>query len=156
MAGAKKPHTDITGNIHANLWNKLKGRPCNPHLADLRIYIENVGLFTYPDISVTCGEALTLNNDNFNLLNPVVIFEVLSPSTRNYDRAEKFNLYKNIPSFREYILVDSESVLAEHHFINQRGNWALEEYRNLDDVLDITSLGVSLSLQEIYEEVKFL
>src|SRR4051812_31811999 len=90
MSGAKLAHNDICGNLYANLWNRLKGKPCKPYNSDARIHIEENSLFTYPDISVVCGEVETLNNDNFNVLNPTIIFEVLSASTRNYDLGEKF------------------------------------------------------------------
>ena len=78
-------------------------------------------LFTYPDISIVCGDPETRNNDELNLVNPTVIIEVLSSSTKNYDRGEKFKLYRDIPTLKEYTLVDSESISVEAFYINDRG-----------------------------------
>ncbi len=96
MSGAKLPHNTIAGNLFVALANRLKGKKCKPYNSDQRIHIESNTLFTYPDISIVCGEVLTLNDDEYNVLNPAVIVEVLSKSTRNYDRGEKFKLYRNI------------------------------------------------------------
>ncbi|MES2703557.1 MAG: Uma2 family endonuclease [Bacteroidota bacterium] len=156
MAGAKLPHTRICGNIYFQLRQRLAGKPCEPHNSDLRVHIPTNTLFTYPDVSVTCGEPKTLNNDNWNLLNPVVIFEVLSRSTRNYDRGEKFTLYRSIPFLQEYILVDSESMSVDHHYINPKGNWAINEYRHAKDSFDVASLGITLTVADLYENVTFL
>ena len=97
MSGAKMQHNEISANLLAILWNKLKGSPCKPYNSDMRVHIEANTLFTYPDVSVACGP-VTLNNDQWNLLNPCVVFEVLSPSTRSYDKGEKFSLYRQIPT----------------------------------------------------------
>ncbi len=111
MSGAKIEHNKVTSNLHYALRSKLKGKPCQPFGSDQRIHIEKNTLFTYPDISVVCGDLLTLNDDEYNVLNPSIIFEVASPSTRDYDRGEKFKLYRDIPTLKEYILVNPE---AEH------------------------------------------
>ena len=81
--------------------------------------------FTYPDISIICGEIITLNNDDYNVLNPTVIIEVLSPSTKNYDRGEKFKRYREIATLKEYILVDSESMHIEVFRLNETHHWEL-------------------------------
>ena len=90
MSGAKVAHNRISKNTLVGIGKKLAGKSCEPFNSDQRIHIEKNTLFTYPDISIICGEVLTLNNDEWNALNPTVIIEVLSPSTKNYDRAEKF------------------------------------------------------------------
>jgi len=113
MSGAKMPHNRIASNLLIALGLKLKGKKCQPYGSDARIHIETNTLFTYPDISIICGEVITLNNDDYNVLNPIVIIEVLSKSTKNYDRGEKFKLYRDIVTLKEYILVDSESMHIE-------------------------------------------
>ena len=113
MSGAKVSHNTISGNLFVTLSNKLKGKKCKPYNSDQRIHIQSNTLFTYPDISIICGEIITLNNDEYNVLNPAVIIEVLSKSTKNYDRGEKFKLYRDITTLKEYILVDSESMHIE-------------------------------------------
>ncbi len=154
MSGPKYQHVLVTGNIYNVLKNKLKGKPCRPLGSDMRVHIEKNTLFTYPDISVVCGEPEFLNNDEWNLLNPTVIIEVLSPSTKNYDRGDKFNLYRDIPALREYILVDPETVGIEAFYINGHGQWELKEYKDMDETLQIKAIKVSLKLDAIYEGTK--
>jgi Uma2 family endonuclease len=153
MSGAKLNHTRITGNIYHRLREKLSGKPCQPYNSDLRIHIPTNTLFTYPDISVFCAEVETLNEDQFNALNPTAIIEVLSPGTRQYDSGSKFKLYRDIATLREYIMVDSTAISVEAFFINDQGNWELQEYRGLDDALRFMSLGISIHLVDIYEGV---
>jgi Uma2 family endonuclease len=153
MAGVKMPHNHITSNLSTRLGIVLMGKSCKPFGGDTRVHIQKNSLFTYPDVTVICGEVVTLNDDDFNVLNPAIIFEVLSPSTWNYDKGEKFSLYRDIPTLREYILVDSESVKVEAHYINEKGLWAMIGYDKLEDVLIIPTLEASISLTQIYEGV---
>ncbi len=153
MSGAKMPHNRITSNLLIALGLKLKGKSCQPYGSDARIHIESNTLFTYPDISIICGEISTLNNDDYNVLNPTVIVEVLSKSTKNYDRGEKFKLYRDIVSLKEYILVDSESMHIEIFRLNKNGHWELEEYKSLTDSVIIKAIDESVVLSEIYEGV---
>lgn len=151
MSGPKVTHNIIAGNLHGELFNILKGSSCRPFNSDQRIHIEKNTLFTYPDISIVCNDILTRNNDDWNILNPTVIIEVLSPSTKNYNRGEKFRLYRDIVTLKEYILVDSEAINIETFFINEHGNWELLEYKNIEQTLLIRSIQVSLALKDIYE-----
>ena len=153
MSGAKVPHNTITGNLFIELGQKLKGKKCKPFNSDQRIHIQSNTLFTYPDISIICGEIITLNNDDYNVLNPSVIVEVLSKSTKNYDRGEKFKLYRDIATLREYILVDSESIHIEVFRLNENKHWELEEYSSLESSLAIMFIAEIISLQEIYEGI---
>lgn len=156
MSGAKVPHNIITRNLLIGLGIKLNGNRCAPFNSDQRIHIPKNSLFTYPDISIICGEPETLNNDNWNVLNPSVIIEVLSPSTKNYDRGEKFRLYRDIQSLKEYILVDSETILVETFRINEREHWELEEYKQSGEMVFLKTIGVSIPLNEIYEGTKLV
>lgn len=152
MSGASLSHNAIAANVIAELRNKLKSKGCRPYGSDLRIHIPSNTLFTYPDVSVFCGKVDTLNNDQFNALNPVVLIEVLSKATKEYDRGDKFQLYRDIPTLKEYILIDSLSVFVEAFSINDAGHWELRDYKTLDDLLLFPSLGISLPLKEVYEE----
>jgi Uma2 family endonuclease len=156
MSGALLPHNVIAVNTLVSLHSKLKGKGCRPFGSDMRVHIEENTLFTYPDISVVCGKPATLNNDNFNLLNPVVLIEVLSDSTKSYDRGDKFKLYRDIPTLREYILIDSKSVGIECWRINRNGYWELEEYKTMDEVLSIAAIQISIPLEEIYDGTDFV
>src|SRR6185312_1617591 len=153
MSGAKVAHVIISDNILSVLKQKLKGKSCKPYGSDLRIHIEANTLFTYPDISIVCGEIITLNNDDWNVLNPTVIIEVLSPSTKNYDRGEKFKLYRDIPTLKEYILADSESIHIEVFRLNENNHWELEEYNSIENVLFIKAIDEKIAISEIYEDV---
>ncbi len=86
-----------------------------------------------------------------NILNPSILIEVLSPSTKNYDRGDKFKLYRDIPTLKEYVLISSEDVGIECFRINQQGHWELEEYKTIDEVLEIPILQLSLPISEIYD-----
>jgi Uma2 family endonuclease len=154
MAGAKVPHNKICANLLITLGQKLKGKKCQPYGSDQRIHIPANTLFTYPDISIICGEVITLNDDEYNAINPTVIIEVLSKSTKNYDRGEKFKLYRDIPSLKEYIMVDSESIHIEIFHLNATNRWELEEYKHLDGSIFITTIDESLLVSEIYENVE--
>ncbi len=120
----------------------------------MRTHVEKNTLFTYPDITVVCGEVKTLNDDNFNLLNPTVIIEILSKSTKNYDRGDKFKLYRDIPTLKEYILIDSDAIGVEAFRLNEKNHWELEEYKMTDVALDIPVLQLSIPFSEIYDGTK--
>lgn len=156
MAGAKVTHNIIAANILVALSVKLKGKPCKPFNSDQSIHVKKNSLFTYPDISIICNEIETLDHNERNILNPTVIVEVLSPSTKNYDRGDKFKLYRDLPTLKEYILVDSESTSVENFFINASGHWELVEYKTIDDTLSIKTIQTALTLKEIYEETKLV
>ena len=154
MSGAKVSHVIISDNILTVLKQKLKSKSCKPFGSDLRIHIEANTLFTYPDISIVCGDIITLNNDDYNVLNPAVIVEVLSKSTKNYDRGEKFKLYRDIATLKEYILVDSESMHIEIFRLNKNDHWELEEYNSLSDSVTIEAINETVFLSEIYDGVR--
>ncbi len=154
MSGAKLAHNEITSNTFVEIGRILKGKPCRPYGSDLRIHIPANTLFTYPDISIICGEPETRNNDEMNALNPTVIIEVLSPSTKNYDRGQKFMLYRNIPTLKEYILIDSTTIHVEAFAINAAGNWELKEFKSIKDTLSMSAIQVTIGLADIYERVK--
>lgn len=154
MSGSKGVHNEINSNLMTLLGSKLKGKNCKPYGSDLRVHITSNTLFTYPDISIICGEKISLNNDDYNFLNPAVIIEILSPSTKNYDRGEKFMLYRDIPTLKEYILVDSERIHIEVFRLNENNHWELEEYKSPEEQLLIKAINEKVSIAEIYDGVK--
>jgi Uma2 family endonuclease len=155
MSGAGLRHNVIFSNLFTSIGYLLKGKPCFPYGSDMRLHIPENTLFTYPDISIYCG---ALNDDlkEDNAINPTVLIEILSPSTRDYDRGGKFKLYREIPTLKEYVLVDTESILVEVFRINQSGRWELAEYKSSDTVLPFTSLSISVTLKDIYQGTKLL
>ena len=155
MSGASLKHNKIFSNLFGEIAHKLKGKECQPYGSDLRIHIPQNTLFSYPDISVICGEA-NLTDDNFDTAtNPTVIIEILSKSTRNYDRGTKFKLYRDIESIKEYILVDSLSVSIEVFSKNESNIWELHEYKTIDDCLVSSALNLTILLKDIYEGISF-
>jgi len=151
MSGAGSRHNIIFSNLFGEMAFQLKGKPCRPYGPDMRINIPENTLFTYPDISVICGDLTNSAEDEDTIIKPAVIIEILSPSTKSYDRGEKFKLYRDIPALKEYILIDSLSINIEAFRINDKGHWELEEYKTLSGNLDIPAINLSLPFQDIYE-----
>jgi Uma2 family endonuclease len=156
MAGAGPRHNVIFSNLFGRLAYQLKGNPCRPFGSDMRIHIPENTLFTYPDISIFCGDIIPADADEETVVQPTVLIEILSPSTKDYDRGGKFKLYRDIPTLKEFILIDSESVTVEVFRVNASGHWELEEYKKLNEVLTMPSVGISISLEEIYDSTKIL
>ncbi len=153
MSRASLKHNVIFSNLLTDIGYKLKGKKCRPFGSDLRIHIPKNTLYTYPDISIICGDP-ELTDDHFDTAtNPAVIIELLSKSTRNYDKGEKFTLYRDIESLQEYILVDTEKIYVEKHIRNTDNSWQLTDYRLLENSFVIDSVQISISLADIYEGV---
>lgn len=155
MSGASFPHNKIFSNIFGELAWKLKGKKCIPFGSDLRIHIPTNSLYTYPDISIICGE-MELTDDKFDTAtNPSVIIELLSPSTRDYDKGSKFTLYRDIETLKEYIQIDSTKIFVEKFIRHADNSWLLTEYKLLTDVFSISTVDINLTLTDIYEGVKY-
>lgn len=155
LAGAGRRHNKIFSNLFGGLFIRLRNHSCQPYGSDLRIHIPENTLFTYPDISVICGDISPSEIDDDTAILPLIIFEILSPGTKSYDRGDKFKLYRDIPSLKEYILVDSESISIEAFRLNTVGNWELQEYKSSGDILVIPSISINIPLSEIYSGLKF-
>ncbi len=154
MAGASREHNLITGNILGELRSQLKEQPCEVYANDMRLKSSPTGLYTYPDVVVVCGEPRFEDADFDTLLNPIVLVEVLSPSTETYDRGEKFAHYRRLESLQECLLVAQNRVRVEH-YLRQGEQWLLTELSHLDDTLHLVSIHCELPLREIYSKVKF-
>jgi Uma2 family endonuclease len=155
MSGAARRHNIISINLTVALANKLKGKPCQPYGADMRMNIPKNSLYTYPDISVYCSQSKDIPEDEDTAINPTVIIEILSPSTENYDRGEKFKLYREIPTLKEYILIETKSIGIEAFRLNEKNHWELEEFRTLETELSFESLGIKIPVSEIYHRIRF-
>jgi Uma2 family endonuclease len=153
MAGGTFRHSRIKINLIAALHRKLHGKSCQLTDSDLRIETPS-GLMSYPDAAIFCGQPELIDNQR-TLLNPVVIIEVLSPSTRGYDQGDKFRLYRSITTFGEYLLIDSEQVHVQQFRHSATNEWVLHEYTDLTAIVYLCSIDESLSLAEIYENINF-
>lgn len=154
MSGAGFNHNVVAVNILVALANKLKGTSYIPLGSDMRVYVSENGLYTYPDISVFQSEVKLLDEEKDTALFPKVIFEVLSKSTQDYDRGGKFKLYRDIPTFEEYILVSQDSINVEHYTKQSDGKWLLEEFKNVDDTVALNSIDCEMDLKDIYDRLK--
>ena len=155
MSGASFKHVKISSNLSGDLYNKLRNNKCSAYSSDLRIYIPKNTLYTYPDIVIVCGEPEMTDDDFDTITNPSVIIEILSKSTRDYDKGGKFTLYRDIPTLQEYILVDSEKVGVEKFVKNKDGSWQLTEYKTLNDSFVIDTTVTTFALADVYEDVLF-
>lgn len=153
MAGGSDNHVFIARNLLGSLIIALKNSPCQPVGSDYLLHIPSNTLFTYPDITVLCKETCLDSEEGASL--PKVIIEVLSPTTRKYDRGKKFELYKDIPTFQEYILVDSQKAAIDIYRKTEKNTWKLQEYAPKDHSIEIRSLGLSISFKEIYDIIQF-
>jgi Uma2 family endonuclease len=154
MAGAEARHNIIFKNLFRDIAVALKGHKCQPYGSDFRIHIPENSLFTYPDISIICGDIMFSDKDKDTAVLPTVILEILSPSTKNYDRGDKFKLYRDSPTLKEYIMIDSESIGVEAFRINDQNHWELEEYKRIEEKLPIKAVQLFISLTDIYEGTK--
>jgi Uma2 family endonuclease len=152
MSGGTMRHSSLARNILSKLDARLQPGECQTFGADLRVRVSG-RMYAYPDVSVVCGKPQLADEQKDVLLNPIVIFEVLSPSTELYDRGLKFQLYRSIPSLREYILVDQNKVQIEHYIRQDSSAWTLRDHQGLEQELKLDSIGVALPLRLIYDGV---
>lgn len=156
MSGAANRHNFMFTSIFTGIASRLNGKSCRPYGPDMRLHIPGNTLFTYPDISIYCGEPENSPEDEDSFKNPTVIIEILSPSTRQYDRSDKFKLYRDIPSLKEYILVDTAEINVEVFRFVSTDHWELEELKKKDSVLQMRSVNIEIPLLEIYAGTKLL
>jgi len=155
MGGASPKHGLIAGNTAREFGNRLRDTHCQVYTADLRIQAEVDSAYFYPDVVVVCGRPEYRDSRRDTVTNPVVIVEVLSPSTRNYDRGDKFAHYRRLDSLREYILIDQENCHVEH-FVRKEGLWEFSESDDIQGSLVIPTLDITIELREIYAKLEYL
>ncbi len=151
MAGGTREHAAIAVNVSTLLSVGLRGRACAVHSSDLRVRVVETGLETYPDVTVVCGKAQVDPDDSHAITNPVVVVEVTSSSTEEYDRGEKLAHYKRIPSLREVVLVGHRERAVEVVRREQDGSWTTHEARAGGSV-KLVSLGCELPVDEVYRD----
>jgi Uma2 family endonuclease len=155
MSGASWQHNVIAKNINTIFLPFLKGKPCDMFGSDLRIHIPENTLYTYPDFSIIPGNPETTDDEEDTIIKPSVLIEILSKSTKDYDRGTKFNLYRSIKTLSEYILIDSTSVSVEIFTRHDDNSWILTEFKQLTDHFVISTIGLTLHLHDIYDDVSF-
>ena len=154
MSGASEPHNTVVANIGTELNLQMRGRPCRVYIADMRVATSPEGPFYYPDVVALCGQPELLDKELDTLVNPMVVVEVLSPSTEGYDRGEKFARYRRIPTLVEYLLVSQTAMHIERFSRDPEGRWVLSDYTAREDELELPAIGCTLALSAIYDKVE--
>jgi Uma2 family endonuclease len=157
MVGASRAHNLVGVNVSGELRDQFKSRSCEVYAGDMRVEVSPTSAYTYPDVVAVCEEPRFGDEYVDTLLNPVVIVEVLSPSTEAYDRGEKFAHYRTIASLTDYVLISQDKVRVEH-FMKQSDwgdRWMLTVISSLDGRLQLSSIGCDLALRDIYDKVSF-
>ena len=150
MTEARQDHVVVSGNIYAGLKQRLRGTACRAYIADLKLHIESMDAFFYPDVMVSC-HAGDLKNQPF-ISHPSLVIEVLSDSTAAYDRGDKFAAYRQLESLQEYVIVDIDSRRLECFRRTNDNEWLLHDYVGEIDC-ELTSLGLKLPLADIFEDI---
>jgi Uma2 family endonuclease len=155
MAGASANHNLIVGNCVQTIGQQLKKKPCRVYPSDLKLRIQATGLYTYPDLSVVCGEPQLESDQGDVLLNPVVLIEVLSDSTEAYDRGKKFEHYRTIPSLKHYILIAQDRYSIDCFTWTPDGSWSLTASQSATGTIELAAIDSQLSAAEVYDKVVF-
>jgi Uma2 family endonuclease len=155
MSGVSEAHNLIASNVNASLHAQLRGRGCRVYPSDMRLKVLATGLHPYPDLTIVCGPPEFTNPARRDtLVNPVVIIDILSPSTERYDRGEKFQHYRTIPTLREYLLIAQDRARIEQYVRQADGLWLLAEAVGAAATLALPALQCALRLADVYEQVE--
>ena len=155
MTGGTPNHNKIAGNLYVAIHFTLKRQPYEVYYTDQRLWIPKQRIHTYPDVMVIQTPPVFAEGRNDTITNPVMIAEVLSKSTKGYDRDEKFAAYRTIPSFQEYILIDQYTIHVEQYVKTDHRKWMFLDYEDINDTLNLTSIPGQISLADIYEKIDF-
>lgn len=156
MTGASSPHNLIVASLIREVSYQLKGRPCSTFASDQRVRAGKKHRYFYPDVTVVCGQPYIVDDNHHDtLLNPSVIFEVLSPTTEAFDRGMKFSYYEAIDSFTDYILVSQDQPRIEHFTRQSDDTWLRNVTHGLTASLRVQSIGIDITLAEVYDRVEF-
>jgi Uma2 family endonuclease len=156
MSGGSRAHSRISRNAVYRMSQRLEGGPCVAFTADLPVKTPSLLPYRYPDVTVGCGDLEYQNIRGVDaLINPVLIVEVMSPTTARHDQEDKFAAYQVIASFREYLLITQDAPHVSHCVRQSDGRWVREDSSQLEAVLRLESIGCELPLREIYEGVSF-
>ncbi len=155
MAGESLNHNRVSIDLCAKLNQTIRRHGCEPFAENVRVRAEAVNLFAYPDVVVICGAPQLYQNREDTVTNPLLIIEVLSKSTKSYDRGDKFNFYRTLPTVKEYVLIEQYHMHVEQFSLSTAGVWLTAEYRAAEDVLKFSSIDFQITLKALYERVKF-
>jgi Uma2 family endonuclease len=155
MTGGTPNHNRISGNIYIALSLALKRKPYEVFHVDQRLWIPELNLYTYPDVMVVSKPIELQTGRKDTVVSPCFIAEILSKSTQNYDRSEKFSAYRSIATFQEYLLVDQSQIHVEHYLKNGANQWLFSEYADPNTTLTFRTLELEIQIADIYENINF-
>ncbi|HEY7304259.1 MAG TPA: Uma2 family endonuclease [Bryobacteraceae bacterium] len=155
MAGASIRHGRIVSNLVRELGNRLTDGPCEVFATDLRLAVDPSAMYTYPDVMVVCGDPIVIDKHKDTITNPIVILEVLSDSTKNYDRGQKFQCYRTLSSLKDYLTIAQDEMRVERWTRQQNGQWLLTEFDRTSGAIELQSVAVTLEIVDIYRRVDF-
>lgn len=157
MTGASFNHNVITANLSGLFYQAFNEKPCQHFIADMRLLVKTNGLYTYPDLMAVCGPVDLVTGQLETLTNPLLIIEVLSDSTAEYDRTTKFELYKGLDSLKNYVLVDQHRPYIQvfNRLENDPHLWVLESFSGLESQVKFPALELSLNLTDIYKRIEW-
>ena len=155
MSGASYQHNQIASALIGDIVAHLKDKECNIFGSDLRVHTQLKSFYTYPDAVIICGEPSFVDREFDTIINPAVLFEILSPSTEEYDRTIKFDFYKNIHSLKQYVLIDSQKILVEVFTRGKDNLWSSEKYTQPEEEWSLTSINYKNKLTQLYNGVRF-
>ncbi len=155
MSGGSANHNRLIGGVYTILNAAFPDRWCEVFMSDMRLLVKKNDLYTYPDLMVICGKPKFVKGRTDTLTNPIVIIEVLSKSTEGYDRGTKFELYRALKSFQDYVLIAQNKIHIDHFHKLEDGRWVLQEFNHLEDGLVLETIGVELPLAQIYQKVNW-
>lgn len=155
LSGGTPEHNELNGSLVVLLSIALRGKPYQVFVADQRLWIPERNLYTYPDVMVTAKPVALKPGRKDTVIEPIFVAEVLSKSTRSYDRDEKFEAYRAIASFQEYLMVDQYRVSVDHYVKQGENQWLFTHYHDLNARVTLASLPVEIALAELYEGVEF-
>ena len=155
MSGGTTNHNQILVNLCAHLYFALRKQNYRVFTSDVRLWMAEHRLYTYPDLMVIKGDVIYHENRKDTVLNPLVIIEILSESTGSYDHGDKFKYYRSIPEFQEYILIDQYQYSVEQFVKTETGKWQVNFYESVDSILTLSTLDFSINLTDLYEQVNF-
>jgi Uma2 family endonuclease len=153
MTGGTPNHNKIAGNLYAALNFALKKQPFQVFVADQRLWIPDYEIYTYPDIMIIKDDLQFQEGRKDTLINAYIIIEVLSKSTRSYDKDEKFSAYRSLESFCEYLLIDQYRLQIEHYSKTNENQWLFREYKTEQNVISFDKINFEISLIDIYDKV---
>ena len=154
QAGSTARHNLIAANLIANLHPQARQNGCRIFPGDMRVQAIDQAVYTYPDVTVVCGAPLYADPGQMTLLNPTVIFEILSPTTQTRDRTEKLVYYRQIDSLQEYILIAQHTPYVQRYTRQTAHFWYVRLTDDLADQIAIPAIGCTLALADVYDGVQ--